>query len=356
MILILSLCTTGFAQTSSPVPQIANPLVPTAVAPGSAAFTLTVNGTGFVPGSIVYWNGSARSTTFVSAAQLTAAIVVTATSGVVTVRGPTGTLSNGAYLLVTNPIAVPWFGSTAIPQTYSSYSWMLLAGDLNGGGSADIMVSPGNGIEAVLGTGNGSFQFPVTYTVPNSTGVSGGVLGDFNNDGALDLAVYGGTGTTNAVNIFLGNGNGTFQPAMQQFIGDYYNVLAAADFNGDGKLDLVYGGINAVGILLGNGDGTFTALPQMPVPDGPAEIVVGDFNHDGIPDIALSRFVQGGGNGFVSIFLGNGDGTFGARVDYPVGRSPYTLSGGRPKWRRLSRPYGDRGGVLQHFLRHDEQR
>src|SRR5882762_197511 len=87
---LLLLGSLGLAQATSPVPQIANPLVPTAVAPGSAAFTLTVNGSGFVSGSTVYWNGSPRATTFVSAAQLTATItaadVATATSGVVTVH------------------------------------------------------------------------------------------------------------------------------------------------------------------------------------------------------------------------------------------------------------------------------
>jgi hypothetical protein len=55
-------------------PLINQPLVPEAVKPGGAGFTLTVNGTGFVSGSLVNWNGSARDTTFVSTAKLTANI------------------------------------------------------------------------------------------------------------------------------------------------------------------------------------------------------------------------------------------------------------------------------------------
>src|ERR1700719_3152885 len=90
---IVFLATSLLAQ-SNPVPFVNQPLVPTAVVPGSPAFTLTVNGTGFVSGSTVYWNGSQRSTTYVSAAQLTAAItaadVATPTSGVVAVHAPTG--------------------------------------------------------------------------------------------------------------------------------------------------------------------------------------------------------------------------------------------------------------------------
>src|SRR6266446_1260523 len=59
---------------SNPVPFVNQPLVPSAVAPGGPAFTLTVNGTGFVSGAVVNWNGSPRSTTFVSGSQLSAAI------------------------------------------------------------------------------------------------------------------------------------------------------------------------------------------------------------------------------------------------------------------------------------------
>src|SRR5215831_15286725 len=59
---------------ASRVPLINQPLVPDAVAPGSAGFTLTLNGTGFVSGSVVNWNGSHLATTFVSGSQLTATI------------------------------------------------------------------------------------------------------------------------------------------------------------------------------------------------------------------------------------------------------------------------------------------
>src|SRR5947207_2148333 len=60
---------------TNPVPLINQPLVPDATAPGGAGFTLTMNGTGFVSGSVVNWNGDARATTFVSSSQLTASIL-----------------------------------------------------------------------------------------------------------------------------------------------------------------------------------------------------------------------------------------------------------------------------------------
>src|SRR5438034_3196114 len=81
--------TTG---TTNPVPLISQPLVPDAVAPGGAGFTLTVNGTGFVSGSLVNWNGSARTTTFVGSSQLTATIlasdIAAASTASVTVVNP----------------------------------------------------------------------------------------------------------------------------------------------------------------------------------------------------------------------------------------------------------------------------
>ncbi len=77
---------------ANPVPVINQPLVPGTAAPGGGAFTLTVNGTGFISGSTVYWNGSSRTTTFVSGSQLTAAInaadIAVAATASVTVVNP----------------------------------------------------------------------------------------------------------------------------------------------------------------------------------------------------------------------------------------------------------------------------
>ncbi len=72
LILFLTISATAFAQ--NPVPFVNQPLVPDAVAPGGPAFTLTVNGTGFVSGATVNWNGAPLTTTFVSQSQLTAAV------------------------------------------------------------------------------------------------------------------------------------------------------------------------------------------------------------------------------------------------------------------------------------------
>src|SRR5579884_3732315 len=95
------------AAQTNPVPLLNNPLVPDAAAPGSGGFTLTVNGTGFVSSSVVNWNGSPRATTFVSASQVTAAILAAdvATAGTASVTvvnpGPGGGASNVAFFPIT---------------------------------------------------------------------------------------------------------------------------------------------------------------------------------------------------------------------------------------------------------------
>src|SRR5947207_15994989 len=75
-LLLLSIAT-GVAPAQNPVPLINQPLVPAAIKPGSAGFTITVNGTGFVSGAVVKWNGNVRTTTFVSKSRLTASILST---------------------------------------------------------------------------------------------------------------------------------------------------------------------------------------------------------------------------------------------------------------------------------------
>src|SRR5580692_5306865 len=101
-------CGTVFA-ANNPVPYVDLPVVPSATVPGGTGFTLTVNGAGFVNGSVVNWNGSPRATAFVSAGQVTAAIlasdIATASTARITVSNPVpgGGTSNVAYFEVTSP-------------------------------------------------------------------------------------------------------------------------------------------------------------------------------------------------------------------------------------------------------------
>src|SRR6266702_7319848 len=112
LVYLLSGFTSAFAQ--NPVPFVNQPLVPAAVAPGGAGFTLTVHGTGFISGAAVNWNGTPLATTFSSGSQLTATVpaanIATAGKASVTVVNPgTSEVSNAVFLSVVAPSSTVLF-------------------------------------------------------------------------------------------------------------------------------------------------------------------------------------------------------------------------------------------------------
>lgn len=181
--------------------------------------------------------------------------------------------------------------------------------------TATIVISPINLASADYPAGNA----PV-----------GVVVADFNHDGKLDLAVADdgnfSTGDNGAVSILLGNGDGTFQPAQLVNAGNNPAFIAAGDFNGDGKPDLVVSDASNVAVLLGNGDGTFQSPLIIGAGVAPSALALGDFNGDGKLDIAVTDIgSSSGNNGAVYILLGNGDGTFQSPVLLNAGNSSAAL-------------------------------
>ena len=164
---------------------------------------------------------------------------------------------------------------------------------------------------------------PANYAA--GTGPAAIAVGDFNEDGVPDMAVANSNLFQNgksSVSILLGNGDGTFRAAVNYAAGATPRSVAAADFNGDGHLDLAVAnqGSNNVSILLGNGDGTFAAPMNLHVP-GAFFVATGDFNGDGKVDLAVASFGEKLERGVISIALGNGDGTFQKPVFYELGTS-----------------------------------
>ena len=142
------------------------------------------------------------------------------------------------------------------------------------------------------------------------------MVGDFNGDGIPDLIVAG-----RYLLVSLEMEMGTFRPGYMPNTGPVYS-LAVGDFNSDGKLDFVVSEFDAatntqplVTVFLGNGDGTF-AGKNGPVPRGhPRQMKVVDFNGDGVPDLAFIDTLEHE----IGTFLGNGrDGTFQTGTTYPI--------------------------------------
>ena len=236
------------------------------------------------------------------------------------------------------------FSPAADYSTVGFAPYAVAIADVNGDGAPDMIVANActgttNGVDCatnygsvvvLLGNGDGTFNPAVTY-VSGGYSSLGVAVGDVNGDGKLDIvlinsyAVINGTvsDSESSVSVLLGNGDGTFKPSVSYVSGPGGSKLVViADVNGDGKPDLVtasvYGnsvcGEGGVNVLLGNGDGTFK--PAVTCLSGgyyPYAIAVADLNDDGKPDVIVvnrEEYETGGGQGWVTVLLGNGDGTF----------------------------------------------
>ncbi len=212
-------------------------------------------------------------------------------------------------------------------HTYSLPSNLIALGivstDLNGDGNLDLIVNqvdPGLSswsYSVLLGNGDGSFQSPVNYPQSTAAGSYPLVLGDFNNDHKVDLAIAAGA---NSLAILLGNGDGTFSSPVFYFDGGG-GPLFAGDFNSDGKLDILAGANSSnstqTALLLGNGDGTFAAAVFPASLTGYFPQFTADVNNDGKPDLISANQVA----------LGNGDGTFSLLpVLTPSGGGSYSVT------------------------------
>ena len=193
---------------------------------------------------------------------------------------------------------------------------LLKAGDFNGDGDPDLVVlqSPGNAVQVFLGHGDGTFAAPVTI----NDGLSSAgdmATGDFNGDGKTDIAVTSST----SIAVLLGASVGIFAKpvvTITNLTAPGSLALALGDLNRDSHLDAVVTDQNGgIQVLLGNGSGTFTPQAVFSCcdgPSGPNTIAIADFDGDGKPDL-----VAGVGAGLPEFFLaqacllfGYGDGTF----------------------------------------------
>jgi uncharacterized membrane protein len=275
-------------------------------------------------------------------------VIVTNYYGLISASGDVGVLlgnGDGTFQAAVLYDSGGWFANSVVVR------------DVNGDGKPDLLVAtncaridytcgsplsptqvgfapaisdlkPGS-VGVLLGNGDGTFQAAANYETGTYRAKSIGVA-DVNGDGKLDVIVTNQVtsfllGDGSDVGVLLGNGDGTFQAAVNYVSGGYgfFEQLVVADVNRDSKPDVLVAntatsqnqpGPGNVGVLLGNGNGTFQAVS---VYDSgakfPMSVAVADVNGDGNLDIVVANQCQSYDNcpnGVLTVLLGNGDGTF----------------------------------------------
>jgi len=190
------------------------------------------------------------------------------------------------------------FKTTQIPSDTGILQ--VLTADFNGDGNQDLVFLQVFRITVVLGNGDGTFRAPIHMPVTATPYFSAMAVGDFNNDGKVDVAVLGATSEGPFLQTYLGRGDGTFSaPVSSPPSSAVGGVPLVGDVNHDGNLDLIGGGV----IALGAGDGTFQqtitasaclnpavydlTVGSPPYAGGGGDFTVADFKGDGNLDFSL---------------------------------------------------------------------
>ncbi|MEM9176428.1 MAG: FG-GAP-like repeat-containing protein [Myxococcota bacterium] len=213
------------------------------------------------------------------------------------------------------------FGPEITASLGSSPVAKFVTNDFDGDGRADVAAVTSL-LRLLVFTGNGDGTFAQTADLDFDGSSSNFVplfTGDVDADGHPDLA-YLRDLAPDTLTVRLGNGDGTFgSPLVRSLPEASQGTLALADFDGDGHPDFAYQSLAGIYTLAGNGDGTFQAAVQQ---EGPASanffrhLATGDFDLDGAPDLVFLRDSFAGDPALAGIYLrlGNGDGTFAPAV------------------------------------------
>ena len=208
----------------------------------------------------------------------------------------------------------------------------IRAADLNADGILDLAFVAWNSPEVwvmlgsgAFGIGDGTFAAPIPYSLGNTESVALAV-GDFNQDGAPDIAVANAGWTpTPTVRVLAGilgpsgRPTGAFVMAGGAFMPgpSSVNDVEAADVNADGYLDLVVTSLSGVEVAHGVGGFGFSTTSYPTITPG-LRITIGDFTLDGLTDLALTRDWGGAGIDNFSILVGQPNGGYTAYETFQV--------------------------------------
>lgn len=236
-----------------------------------------------------------------------------------------------ALLVLAAATGCPERETFAPPDPFYSYATYpvgknptsITPADFNRDGITDLITTNigDDSLSILFGNGDGSFKEQQRILV--SVEPRALALHDYNGDGLTDIAVA--CAGSDQVALFFGLANGRFGEGQRYPVQRTPVSITAGDLNGDRKADLAVALRNdKIAIFLGAGDGTFAAGPRYEYGDTPTSIATADLNHDGRLDLLVTN--GGPMSNAVTVWTGNGDGTFRDPVDYKTGKRPLGVS------------------------------
>jgi hypothetical protein len=221
-------------------------------------------------------------------------------------------------------------GTFSAPKASGANGSVLVAGDFNKDGKLDLIAEISDAsdmpLKILLGNGDGTFAAPAQIGSAIALAITFGLAADFDGDGNLDVAVgFVGEGDDDAVLIYQGHGDGTFTDVAATLpAGTASSPMGAvaADLNADGKLDLAVANHDGqfVSVFLNQGAFHFTAS-DIPLGEQANDVAIADVNQDGRMDLVVATSTAGSDDlyyitGSVKVLRGNGNGTFQAPIGY----------------------------------------
>lgn len=298
---------------------------------GTVGTTVTISGSGFaVPhtNNVVYFGGARATSSAGTATSLTVTVPAGATSVapitlvnlITSLQGSSlrVTGANAAYFTVTYSTPITITATSFVQQNIviSGTGEAVAIGDFNGDGRPDIAVgindtSPADNIGILINNGSG-FNLPVYYGNASSRSIYSIRAGDIDNDGDLDLVANTYNVGSNQVHVLQNDGMGVFTVLTSFSNTDTAREIYLADYNNDGRLDIITNGRGRAHLTLNTGGMSFGTPTQIGGSNASESIAIGDFDKDGNLDFLSCAYTPNQ----VIRFLGNGAGGFDVGTAY----------------------------------------